>query len=63
MVGLDALQDLGGLLNRSGFTLLTIDSDEVGAAFPSIFHLMKDLRGMAENNATWSRSLHLRRDK
>jgi len=55
-------QDLGGLLNRSGFTLLTIDSDEVGAAFPSIFHLMRDLRGMAENNATWSRSLHLRRD-
>ena len=50
-------------MNRSGFTLLTIDSDEVGAAFPSIFHLMRDLRGMAENNATWSRSLHLRRDK
>ncbi len=56
-------QDLGGLLNRCGFALLTIDSDEVRAAFPTIFELMRDLKGMGENNAAWSRSLRLRKDK
>ena len=53
------VQDLGNLLNRSGFTMLTIDSDEVVIRFPSIMQLMRDLKGMAENNASWSRKLRL----
>lgn len=56
------VQDLGSLLNRSGFNMLTIDSDEIVVKFPTIFQLMRDLKGMAENNATWTRKPHLHRD-
>lgn len=56
------VQDLGNLLNRCGFNMLTIDSDELKVAFPSIFQLTRDLKGMAENNASWSRKIHLKRD-
>lgn len=56
------VQDLGNLLNRCQFRMLTIDSDEIKVAFPSIFELMRDLKGMAENNASWTRKLHLNRD-
>jgi NADH dehydrogenase [ubiquinone] 1 alpha subcomplex assembly factor 5 len=30
--------------------------------YPSVFELMEDLKGMGENNATWTRKTHLRRD-
>ena len=30
--------------------------------FPSIFELMRDLKGMAENNASWTRKCHIHRD-
>ena len=56
------VQDLGNLLNRSGFTMLTIDSDELVVNFPSVMQLMRDLKGMAENNATWSRKLRINRE-
>lgn len=56
------VQDLGNLLNRTGFTMLTIDSDEIKVTFPSIFELMRDLKGMAENNASWTRKYHLHKD-
>ena len=56
------VQDLGNLLNRCGFRMLTIDSDEIKVAFPSIFELMRDLKGMAENNCSWGRKLHIKRD-
>uniref|UniRef100_A0A2R5L4N7 Arginine-hydroxylase NDUFAF5, mitochondrial n=1 Tax=Ornithodoros turicata TaxID=34597 RepID=A0A2R5L4N7_9ACAR len=54
--------DLAGLLQQVGFTMLTIDSDEIVVNYPSAFHLMYDLKGMAENNATWKRKSHLHRD-
>lgn len=56
------VQDLGNLLNRTGFTMLTIDSDEMIVGFPTVFQLMRDLKGMAENNASWNRKSHLHRD-
>ena len=56
------MQDLGNLLNRTGFTMLTIDSDEMIVGFPTVFQLMRDLKGMAENNASWNRKSHLHRD-
>ena len=56
------VQDLGNLLNRTGFTMLTIDTDEIVVRFPSIMQLMRDLKGMGENNATWSRKLGLKKD-
>ncbi|KAL1124461.1 hypothetical protein AAG570_001087 [Ranatra chinensis] len=56
------VRDIGGLLTQAGFTLLTIDSDEIVVGYPSMFELMWDLKGMAENNCAWNRSLHMRRD-
>ncbi|KAH3711972.1 hypothetical protein DPMN_071648 [Dreissena polymorpha] len=57
-----SVQDLGNLLNRAGFTMLTMDVDEMKITYPSIYELMYDLKGMAENNCTWSRKPALRRD-
>nr|CAG4642644.1 EOG090X09JT [Evadne anonyx] len=56
------VRDIGSLLNRAGFKMLTIDTDEICVNYPSMFELMTDLKGMAENNATWIRKLHLHRD-
>ncbi|XP_045182621.2 arginine-hydroxylase NDUFAF5, mitochondrial-like [Mercenaria mercenaria] len=56
-----SVQDLGNLLNRAGFTMLTIDIDEMVITYPTIHELMHDLKGMAENNCAWSRKSHLRR--
>lgn len=56
------VRDVGSLLTRAGFTLLTIDTDEIVVNYPSMFEVMWDLKGMAESNAAWNRKLHLRRD-
>ena len=56
------VKDLGGLLNSNNFTLLTIDTDELRVSYPSIFPLLRDLKGMAENNAALNRKLHLGRE-
>ncbi|XP_055693079.1 arginine-hydroxylase NDUFAF5, mitochondrial [Lutzomyia longipalpis] len=56
------IRDIGGLLNRAGFTMLTIDTDEIVVGYPTMFELMWDLKGMAENNAAFNRPLHLHRD-
>ncbi|XP_060068424.1 arginine-hydroxylase NDUFAF5, mitochondrial-like [Ylistrum balloti] len=54
--------DLGNLLNRAGFTMLTLDTDEFTIKYPSMFELMFDLKGMGENNCSWSRRPSLHRD-
>lgn len=54
--------DLAALLNHAGFVLLTIDFDEMTVNYPTAFHLMADLKGMAENNAAWNRKSHLHRN-
>ncbi|XP_071542081.1 LOW QUALITY PROTEIN: arginine-hydroxylase NDUFAF5, mitochondrial-like [Panulirus ornatus] len=56
------IRDIGALLNQCGFTMLTIDTDEITVGFPSLFELMWDLKGMAENNAGVNRKLHIHRD-
>jgi NADH dehydrogenase [ubiquinone] 1 alpha subcomplex assembly factor 5 len=56
------VRDVGMLLNTSGFTMLTIDTDEITVGYPSMFELMFDLKGMAENNAAFNRPVHLNRD-
>lgn len=56
-----SVQDLGNLLNRAGFSMLTLDIDEMVITYPSIKELMYDLKGMAENNCAWSRKNFLRR--
>lgn len=56
------VQDLGNLLSRAGFTMLTIDIDEITINYPTMYELMYDLKGMAENNCSWSRRPVLHRD-
>ncbi|CAH1986683.1 unnamed protein product [Acanthoscelides obtectus] len=56
------VRDIGSLLTRAGFSMLTIDTDEIVVKYPTIFELMWDLKGMAESNAALNRSLHLHRD-
>merc|ERR1711915_480602 len=38
------------------------DTEDLKVKYPSIFQLMRDLRGMAENNAAYNRKLHLHRE-
>lgn len=45
------VRDVGGLLTRAGFKLLTVDVDDIIVEYPSIFALMMDLQAMGESNA------------
>ncbi|GJJ69721.1 NADH dehydrogenase [ubiquinone] 1 alpha subcomplex assembly factor 5 [Entomortierella parvispora] len=55
-------RDLGSLLSRAGFTLTTVDVDEVTVNYPSALELMQDLRAMGESNAIINRRHFLKRD-
>lgn len=55
-------RDMSNLLGRAGFTLLTVDTDDVTVSYPSIWELMEDLRDMGESNAIVSRKPFLKRD-
>lgn len=50
---------MSNLLGRAGFTLLTVDVDEVKVNYPSMWELMEDLRDMGESNAVVGRSVHI----
>mmetsp|Transcript_20950 Transcript_20950/g.54481 ORF Transcript_20950/g.54481 Transcript_20950/m.54481 type:complete len:351 (-) Transcript_20950:1089-2141(-) len=49
------VRDCGSLLQRAGFTLLTVDVDDITINYPSPFELIEDLRGMGESNAALKR--------
>ncbi|KAJ4304822.1 hypothetical protein N0V90_000350 [Kalmusia sp. IMI 367209] len=49
------VRDIGGLLQKAGFNLLTVDVDDIVVDFPDVFALMKDLQAMGESNAVISR--------
>ncbi|KAF9057860.1 S-adenosyl-L-methionine-dependent methyltransferase [Panaeolus papilionaceus] len=55
-------RDVSNLLGRAGFTLLTVDIDEVKVAYPSMWELMEDLQNMGESNAIIGRRNVIRRD-
>lgn len=46
------IRDIGGLLTKAGFKLLTVDVDDIVVDYPNTFALMQDLQAMGENNAT-----------
>ena len=50
-----SLNDLGKLMQLAGFSLPVLDKEEIFVSYDDIYQLMKDLRGMAQNN-----SLHAR---
>lgn len=43
------------ILTRAGFTLTTVDVDEIQVNYPSAFELMQDLRAMGESNSVLTR--------
>ncbi|SNX88020.1 uncharacterized protein MEPE_06731 [Melanopsichium pennsylvanicum] len=55
-------RDMASLLSRAGFTIPTVDVDEVSVGYPSMYELMHDLRDMGESNAVINRRVMLRRD-
>ena len=43
------VRDIGGLLQRAQFTMLTIDTDEIVINYPSMFEVMWDVKGTEKN--------------
>ncbi|ORY35649.1 hypothetical protein BCR39DRAFT_511310 [Naematelia encephala] len=54
--------DAPSLLNRAGFTLTTVDVEDLTVQYPSIWELMGDLRDMGESNAILGRRAQVSRD-
>ncbi|KAF1816112.1 S-adenosyl-L-methionine-dependent methyltransferase [Eremomyces bilateralis CBS 781.70] len=50
------VRDIGGLLQRAGFRLLTVDVDDLVVDFPDVYALMEELQAMGEQNAVRMRS-------
>ena len=48
-------RDVGGLLEKAGFQLLTVDVDDMVIDYPDSFALMQDLQAMGEGNAVLGR--------
>ena len=49
------VRDIGNLLTRAGFKLLTVDVDDIVVEYPDTFALMRDLQAMGEGNAVLNR--------
>ncbi len=49
------LRDLGGLMQRAGFALPVVDSEEITVTYADPIALMRDLRGMGQTNAMAAR--------
>ncbi|PGH32931.1 hypothetical protein GX50_04275 [[Emmonsia] crescens] len=45
------VRDVGGLLGKAGFKLLTVDVEDIVVEYPDTFALMTDLQAMGESNA------------
>lgn len=51
------VRDVGGLLQKAGFKMLTVDVDDIVVDYPSTFELMQDLQLMGESNAVLGREM------
>ncbi|KAL9118400.1 MAG: hypothetical protein Q9187_005056 [Circinaria calcarea] len=51
------VRDVGGLLGKAGFKMLTVDVDDIIVDYPSTFALMMDLQAMGESNAVLGREM------
>lgn len=49
------VRDVGGLLQKAGFKMLTVDVDDIVVDYPNTFELMQDLQLMGEGNAVLGR--------
>lgn len=51
------VRDCGGLLQRAGFRMLTVDVDDIIVDYPDTFELMRDLQAMGESGAVLGREM------
>jgi NADH dehydrogenase [ubiquinone] 1 alpha subcomplex assembly factor 5 len=51
------VRDIGGLLQKAGFKMLTVDVDDIIVDYPDTFALMQDLQAMGESNAVLGREM------
>ncbi|KAH8819960.1 S-adenosyl-L-methionine-dependent methyltransferase [Xylogone sp. PMI_703] len=51
------VRDMGGLLQKAGFKMLTVDVDDIIVDYPNTFALMQDLQAMGESNAVFGREM------
>lgn len=51
------VRDVGGLLQRAGFSMLTVDVDDIIVDYPDTFALMADLQAMGESSAILGREM------
>lgn len=51
------VRDVGGLLQKAGFKMLTVDVDDIIVDYPDTFALMQDLQAMGESNAILGREM------
>lgn len=51
------VRDVGGLLTKAGFNMLTVDVDDIVVGYPDTFALMQDLQAMGESNAVLRREM------
>ncbi|KAI1820924.1 S-adenosyl-L-methionine-dependent methyltransferase [Xylaria intraflava] len=51
------VRDVGGLLQKAGFQMLTVDVDDIIVDYPDSFALMQDLQAMGENSAILGREM------
>ncbi|KAI5462245.1 S-adenosyl-L-methionine-dependent methyltransferase [Mariannaea sp. PMI_226] len=51
------VRDVGGLLQKAGFKMLTVDVDDIIVDYPDMFALMQDLQAMGEGNAVIGREM------
>ncbi|EIW68938.1 hypothetical protein TREMEDRAFT_31269 [Tremella mesenterica DSM 1558] len=54
--------DAPSLLTRAGFTLTTVDIEDMSIRYPSMWELISDLRDMGESNAILGRRAYIPRD-
>jgi SAM-dependent methyltransferase len=55
-------RDMSSLLTRAGFSIPSVDTDEIEVQYPSMFELLFDLQDMGESNAVIHRRPVLQRD-
>lgn len=51
------VRDVGNLLQRANFKMLTVDVDDIIVDYPDMFALMQDLQAMGEGNAVLGREM------
>lgn len=56
------VKDVGGLLQRAHFNLLTVDVDDIIVSYPDMFALLDDIRAMGDSNAVLTRQSFIPRD-